>query len=109
MTVLKLIDPGRRSAFADLQAQLIDYADRVEKLRSADDVLNELHATMTRHLPLPLMGAARFPLKSGDWDAVQLGKSAFLHKSVPEGWWEEYNALARGRFRPLLFLAASSM
>jgi LuxR family quorum sensing-dependent transcriptional regulator len=40
---------------------------------------------------------------------VHLGKSLFLHSSVPEGWWEEYRALARGRFQPLLFLAASSM
>jgi LuxR family quorum sensing-dependent transcriptional regulator len=63
----------------------------------------------TRHLPLSVLGAARFPLKSGDWGSVQLGTSAFLHESVPKGWWEEYEALARGKFRPLLFLAASSM
>src|SRR5262249_26334709 len=59
--------------------------------------------------PLSVLGAARFPLKSGDWASVRLGKSAFLHKSVPEGWWEEYDALARGKFRPMLFLATSSM
>src|SRR5262245_55033375 len=109
MAVLKLIDPGRQAVFADLQAQLVDYADRVEELRSPDEVLNELHDATTRHLPLPLLAAARIPLKSGDWASVQIGKSAFLHKSVPERWWEEYHALARGKFRPLLFLAASSM
>jgi LuxR family quorum sensing-dependent transcriptional regulator len=109
MTVLKLVDPQRQAAFADLQAQLVGYADRVESLRSPDEVLNELHDITTRHLPLPVMGAARFPLNSGDWDSIQLGKSVFLHKSVPEGWWGEYHALARGRFRPMLFLAASSM
>jgi DNA-binding CsgD family transcriptional regulator len=68
-----------------------------------------LHAVTTRHLPLSVLGAVRFPMKSGDWESIRIGKSAFLHKSVPEGWWEEYHALARGKFRPMLFLAASSM
>ena len=108
MTVLKF-DTSRPAAVTDLQTGLISYADRIEELRSPDAVLDELHAVTTRHLPLPVLGAARLPLKSGDWESVQLGTSAFLHKSVPEGWWQEYDALARGKFRPMLFLAASSM
>jgi len=109
MTHPKLIDSGRRATLAGLQTQLIHYADQVEELRSPEDVLNELHAITTQHLPLQVMGAARFPLKSGNWESVQIGKSAFLHNSVPDGWWEEYSALARGRFQPMLFLAATSM
>ena len=108
MTVLKF-EPSRRCDCKNLQTDLVDYAERVEALRSPDEVLEELHAVTMRHLPLSVMGAARFPLKSGDWASLQLGNSAFLHNSVPEGWWEEYDALARGRFRPALFLAASSM
>jgi len=104
-----LLDAGARAGHSGLQTQLNHYADRVEELRSPEDVLNELHAITTRHLPLQVMGAARFPLKSGDWESVQIGKSAFLHHSVPDGWWEEYSALARGRFQPMLFLAATSM
>ena len=109
MSDLKLLNPARGANLADLNAQLMDYADRVGDLRSPEHVLDELHAVTTRHLPLQVMGAARFPLRSGDWNAVQLGKSTFLHNSVPDGWWEEYSALARGRFQPLLFLAATSM
>jgi LuxR family quorum sensing-dependent transcriptional regulator len=109
MVSLQLSDSGRHAAFGDLRAALLDYADRVEEIRSPESVLNELHAVTTRHLPLPVLGAARFPLKSGDWESVTIGKSAFLHDSVPDGWWEEYSALARGRFQPLLFLAATSM
>src|SRR4029078_3453448 len=99
MTRRKLIDPGRRGALAGLQTQLIHYADQVKELRSPEDALNELHAITTRHLALRVMGAARFPLKSGDWESVQIGKSALLHQSVRDGWWEEYSALARGRFQ----------
>jgi LuxR family quorum sensing-dependent transcriptional regulator len=108
MTVLKF-EPSRQPALSELQAGLIGYADRAQELRSPDEVLEELHAVTTRQLPLAVLGAARFPLKSGDWPSIQLGKLAFLHKSVPEAWWEEYQALAHGKFRPMLFLAASSM
>jgi DNA-binding CsgD family transcriptional regulator len=106
---MAVVDIAPLKPFADLQTRLIDYAARVEHLRAPSDVLDELHAAATRGLPLSVLGAARFPLKSSDWDAIQLGKSTFLHKDVPQGWWEEYHALARGKFRPMLFLAQSSM
>jgi DNA-binding CsgD family transcriptional regulator len=109
MAIQRSIDHSLRTGVTDLQARLVDYAGHVEQLRSPQEVLNELHAATTRGLPLPVLGAARFPIKSGDWDSVQLGKSAFLHEDVPEGWWEEHEALARGKFRPMMFLAKSSM
>ena len=103
------INTLRRPGFADLQAGLIDYASRVDQLRSPDEVLNELHTITTRTLPLSVLGAARFPLKSGDWDSIVLGRSLFLHKEIPETWWEDHKALAPSKFRPVLFLAQSSM
>jgi LuxR family quorum sensing-dependent transcriptional regulator len=104
-----LVDLARQTGCSDLRARLLDYAGQVERLRSPEMVLNELHAITTRNMPLAVLGAARFPLKSGDWESIKLGKSAFLHESVPNGWWEEYDALAPGRFRPLLFLASTCM
>jgi DNA-binding CsgD family transcriptional regulator len=109
MAVPTLVHTVAHSSFADLQARLIDYASRVEDLRTPGDVLDDLHAITTRSLPLSVLAAARFPLKSADWESIQLGKSVFVHKDVPEGWWDEYHTLARGRFRPMLFLAKSSM
>lgn len=104
-----VVDTAPQSSFAELQARLIDYAGWVEEFRSPDEVLDQLHAITKRSLPLSVLGAARFPLKSGDWEAVQIGKSVFLHKDAPEGWWEEYSALARDKFRPLAFVARTSM
>ena len=104
-----VLDTPPQSGFADLQARLIDYAGRVGEFRSPDEVLDELNAITTQSLPLSVLGAARFPVKSGDWEFIELGKSVFLHKDVPEGWWEEYIALARDKFRPLFFLAMTSM
>jgi hypothetical protein len=65
VTVLKF-EAGRQPAFTELQTGLIDYANRVEELRGVDEVLEGLHAVTIRHLPLSVLGAARFPLKSGD-------------------------------------------
>jgi DNA-binding CsgD family transcriptional regulator len=93
---------------AGLHESLIDYANRVHDLRSPGDVLNELH-DITKKVSLSVLGAARFPPKAAGWDSLRPGSSVFLHKGVPKGWWEEYQTLARGKFRPLLFLAQSSM
>jgi DNA-binding CsgD family transcriptional regulator len=104
-----MVSTQQLAVFADLQAKLIDYAGRVEDLPTPIDVLDELHVITTKCLPLSILGAARFPLMSTDWESIQLGKSIFLHKGVPKGWWDEYQAMARGKFRPILFLAMSSM
>jgi DNA-binding CsgD family transcriptional regulator len=42
-------------------------------------------------------------------ELLQIGRSIFLHKDVPEGFWEAYIALMEGKFRPLYFLAMTSM
>jgi DNA-binding CsgD family transcriptional regulator len=106
--MLKLIEPDGHTGFADLQTRLVDYAARVDRMRSPDEILHELHA-ITSPEQLSVLGAARFPVKSGDWDTVQLGKSAFLHRDVPPRWWEEYEALTKCSFRPVLFLARTCM
>ena len=49
-------DTPPQSAFADLQARLIDYACRVGELRSPDAVLDELNAITTQSLPLSVLG-----------------------------------------------------
>jgi hypothetical protein len=85
---------------ASLHDRIFDYASRVHDLRTPSDVLDQLHDITTKSLPLPVLGAARFPSKAAGWDSVQLGNSIFLHKGVPKGWWEEYQTLARGKFAP---------
>ena len=97
------------TSLSDLHERAIDYATRVHDLRSPSDVLNELHDITTKSLPLSVLGATRFPPKSADWDSIKLGTCAFLHRDVPKGWWEEYDAIARGKVRPLLSLAQSRM
>jgi hypothetical protein len=43
-----VLDTSPQARFADVQARLIDYATRVEQLRSPDDVLDELEYCVCR-------------------------------------------------------------
>jgi LuxR family quorum sensing-dependent transcriptional regulator len=109
MNSQSLVDIEPVPRFADLQGRLVDYASRIGELRTSDEVLEALHAIITKSLPLSVLGAVRFPLNAAGWSEIRLGKSVFLHKDVPDGWWEEHVALSQGRFSPILFLARSSL
>lgn len=95
---------------ADVQTALLEYFHNVDASRTPQEVLDTLHqVTSTSCASLSVLGAARLPLKSNDWDAMRLGQSVFLHTDAPEGWWDEYTALARSRSTLTLFLARSSL
>ena len=105
----EMISKPLADAASDLQAGLVDYASRIGEFGTPNDVLEALHATTTTSLPLCVLGAARFPVGAGGWGSPRIGRSVFLHKDVPDGWWEEHLALSPGRFSPNLFLARSSL
>src|SRR5262245_23760709 len=96
-------------SLVDLHTRLIDFTNTVGDLGKAKDVLDALDSVSTTCLPLKVLGAARLPVKANNLAAVQLGKSAFLHDSVPAGWWNEYATLAKSNFAPAIFLARSSL
>jgi LuxR family quorum sensing-dependent transcriptional regulator len=104
---VRLVTKEAVTPSADLNAALSDFANGIENLKTPEEVLDALHALSTTSLPLNVLGASRLPLV-GNW-VSELGKSAFLHRSVPAGWWEEYSALRTQRFKPLSFLARSSL
>jgi DNA-binding CsgD family transcriptional regulator len=109
MILHTLTSSMQKVSCADLYMGLVDFANQVDDLRTPADVLGALHVVSTTNLPLNVLGAARFPTKAAGLETIQLGKSCFLHKSVPDGWWDEYTALARSHFTPLIFLARSSL
>jgi DNA-binding CsgD family transcriptional regulator len=75
---------------AELGAQLVDYAAYIGSLVTPDAVLDSLHDITSPALKLSVLGAVRFPLNVSDWGALRLGKTVFLHKGAPAGWWEEW-------------------
>ena len=83
------IDKSLARSSDDLHTRLAEFAHGGSELRRTEDVLNALHMVSTSSLPLNVLGALRLPVKSLDWDTVELGKSVFLHDEVPDGWWRE--------------------
>src|SRR5262245_54033837 len=100
------VPDGQLSA---IYRELVDFANRVDALRTPTEVLDGLHVVCSTDLPLNVLGAARFSAKAAGVESIQLGRSGFLHKSVPSGWWEEYTVLAKTHFTPMIFLARSSL
>lgn len=100
----------RHSDSPDWQGEVLEFSRTMSARKTPNEVLDGLHQVTCCMSPhLSVLGAARFPLKATDWAAIRLGKSVFLHKDVPSGWWNEYVALAPMRFAPTLFLARSSL
>jgi LuxR family quorum sensing-dependent transcriptional regulator len=99
--------PAMDAVVAAMQTSLYDWCGLIAGMPSPDGVLDELHAFASKDLPLSVLGAVRFPLKPGVWPAV--GKSAWVHKSVPKAWRAEYRDLRRGKHNPMMALAMTSM
>ena len=88
---------------------LTEFTDCMDRRRTPDEVLETLHVLASKYLAISVLGAARFPLKTSDWRSTRLGKDAFLHPSVPKGWWEEYVAMAKREQDPGVMMARSSL
>jgi DNA-binding CsgD family transcriptional regulator len=88
--------PVKKTFFdQETRINIIDYSLEVENLATPQEVLNRLHDVVSRNNPVRVHGANRFPTKVGDWRRVELGKNAFIHHSVPQGWTEEWAAFVK--------------
>jgi DNA-binding CsgD family transcriptional regulator len=79
---------------AKLGADMLQFTSSVDELKTPDEVLDSLDKVTAENLRLNVLGAALFPLRWGDWSTNGKGKTVFLHRSVPEGWWEEHVELS---------------
>jgi DNA-binding CsgD family transcriptional regulator len=73
-----------------LAQDLLTYSCDVHEAKTAKEVLEGLHAITAKRLHLNVLVASRFPERATDWEALELGKTVFLHESAPKGWWEEW-------------------
>jgi DNA-binding CsgD family transcriptional regulator len=89
--------------------RLMDFTEVVDKVRTPAEVLDALDTFAQRWLPLRVLGTARMPAHASDWRSTRLGRDAFLHSSCPEGWWEEYRAIAVREYDPGVMMARSSL
>jgi DNA-binding CsgD family transcriptional regulator len=78
-----------------LISRLLHFTERVDEFDQPDDVLDALHDATYETCGLNVLGALLLPLRWGDLDAIEVGKTVFLHKSAPKGWWEEQFELTK--------------
>ena len=77
-----------------LAADLLHFTEAVDHLRTPEAVLDALDAITWDGCHAHVLGAALLPLNFGTTDSLVVGKTVFLHHSVPKGWWEERTQLA---------------
>ncbi len=73
-----------------LAQELLDYSRGVSDAKTPKEVLDGLDAITSKRLRLNVLVAIRFPDRVTDWDALERGKTVFLHELAPKGWWEEW-------------------
>jgi DNA-binding CsgD family transcriptional regulator len=88
-----------------MRGNLIEFAAKVEQYNSPTCVLDALDLATEEDVSLKVLGVKRFGLNLHDRDDLKIGKNVFIHKSVPEGWWEEYLDLSRRAYAPILMMA----
>ncbi len=89
------MQPSVRPDPLKLGAETLRFVSDVDHYNSPDEVLDALHRVVSSACQINVLGAALFPLQWGNWDHFEKGKTIFLHKSVPDGWWDEHLELAR--------------
>jgi len=80
---------------ATLGEDMLQFTGSIDGLETPDEVLNRLHQVTFQACQMNVLGAALIPLQWGDLSSVEKGKTVFLHKSVPDGWWKEHCEMSR--------------
>jgi len=94
---------------SSLGEQLTAFSAGTSELKTPEAVLNALNEATSPSASLHVLGAGRFPAKVGDWKAMKLGESVFVHKDVPRGWWHDYSTYGQHAYDPGIMMARVSL
>jgi hypothetical protein len=92
-----------------LGSKMLQFIGSIERLDTPDEVLDSLQKATHQATPLNVLGAVLFPVRWGDWGSLKKGKTVFLHKGAPHGWWDEQVELNRKHPGPGFMLAQMSL
>lgn len=82
---------------ARLGKDMLQFTASAESCSTPEAVLDGLHKATNPSCHVNVLGAALFPFRWGDWNGVELGKTVFLHRSAPRGWWDDHLTLSRAQ------------
>jgi DNA-binding CsgD family transcriptional regulator len=77
---------AQSSSLAD---DLLRFTRTVDSLDTPEAVLNALDEITWPSCHVHVLGAELVPMNFGTTESLVVGKTVFLHKSTPKGWWEE--------------------
>jgi len=92
-----------------MRGNLIEYTAKVGQYNSPASVLDALDEAIVEDTTLMVMAAKRFGVNLRDREALKVGENVFLHKSVPEGWWDEYYVLSQKAYAPVITMARHAL
>lgn len=88
-----------------MRSNLVEFTAQVEQYTSPASVLDALDEAIAEDVSLMVLGAKRFGVNLRDYDTMKVGENVFIHQSVPEGWWDDYYALSRKAYAPIMTMA----
>jgi LuxR family quorum sensing-dependent transcriptional regulator len=92
-----------------MRTNLIEFTAQVERYDTPARVLDALDGAIAEDVSLMVLGAKRFGVNPRDRDNLKVGENVFIHKSVPEGWWDAYLELSKKAYAPILMMARHCM
>jgi LuxR family quorum sensing-dependent transcriptional regulator len=88
-----------------LRRNLVDFTAEVGQYNSPSGVLDALDETIEKDITLMVLAAKRFGVNPRERETLRVGENVFIHKSAPDGWWDEYNALSQRAPAPIITMA----
>jgi LuxR family quorum sensing-dependent transcriptional regulator len=88
-----------------LHSGMVDFSAHVGRYNTPLDVLDALDDAVAKESALRVLGARRYGVGIPQRETLRVGENVFLHKSVPDGWWDEYYALSQRASSPVITIA----
>ncbi len=88
-----------------LGQQILKYTATLDTLNDPNEVLERLEKITLPLCNVRVLGAALLPLRWASWAEEEKGKTVFISRSVPKGWWPDYAELNRNDYDPGLLMA----
>lgn len=89
--------------------EMLRFICGIDSLDSPGEVLDHLHLVASAGCQINVLGAALLPLQPCDLSGFEKGKTVFLHKSAPDGWWDEHLEMSRAHPGPGFTFAQLSL
>lgn len=91
------------------RSNIVDFTAEVERYSSPASILDSLDEAVAKDSALRVLAARRYGVDLHQREALRVGGNIFIHKSAPEGWWDEYYILSQRAPSPILTLTRHSL